>query len=352
MNEIITIIIPIYNTEKRLERCINSVILQTYSNLDIILIDDGSTDNSGYICDRFKERDNRIKVIHKKNEGVSIARNYGLTEAKGKFVMFLDSDDYLDKDICYKLLSFSEKNNCDIAITNKVFHINNRIVENVLYSEDEVVRSNHDKDIFLLDLFSKKYDDKINNVKYLSCGVTAKLFNLNLIKENNIKFLENCHYGEDVLFNLYAYQKATKIGYIRYNGYHFIVNSNSSTHKYKNYWEDSHKMFIESISNFIKIYNKDRRFLESLDMMRVTRISGLAVSYYFHYDNNKKFYEKYNEFIKFINQPEYKKSIKLVKFKLLTDNQKLIALLLKLKLFIIVAIIATIKSNKERCKNE
>ena len=100
MEDLITIIIPIYNVEKYLRECLDSVINQTYKKLQIILIDDGSNDNSGKICDEYKEKDNRIEVMHKANGGVSSARNAGLKIAKGDYITFVDGDDYLDKDYC------------------------------------------------------------------------------------------------------------------------------------------------------------------------------------------------------------------------------------------------------------
>ena len=99
MNDLISLIIPVYNTEQFLRRCLDSVINQTYKNLEIILIDDGSTDNSGKICDEYVLKDNRIKVLHIENGGPSYARNKGLEIAKGDYIGFVDSDDYVDKDI-------------------------------------------------------------------------------------------------------------------------------------------------------------------------------------------------------------------------------------------------------------
>lgn len=96
MNDLISLIIPIYNVEKYLDKCIETIINQTYSNIEIILVDDGSTDASGEISDIWKEKDKRIKVIHKENGGLSSARNAGIDIAKGKYIGFIDSDDYID----------------------------------------------------------------------------------------------------------------------------------------------------------------------------------------------------------------------------------------------------------------
>lgn len=149
--KLISVIVPIYNIEEYLEKCINSIINQTYDNLEIILVDDGSTDNSGNICDEYKKIDKRIKVIHKANGGLSSARNAGLDIARGDLIAFVDSDDYLestmyeelkdnmnkfDSDISacdfYKIKKNSKKRAIKIAKNNEVVFINKEIIYNTI----------------------------------------------------------------------------------------------------------------------------------------------------------------------------------------------------------------------------
>lgn len=114
----ISVVVPIYNVDKYLERCINSIINQTYKNLEIILVDDGSTDNSGKIADKYKKIDSRIKVIHKNNGGLSDARNKGIRIASGKYISFIDSDDYIAEDMISYLYKLIKNNNSEISICN------------------------------------------------------------------------------------------------------------------------------------------------------------------------------------------------------------------------------------------
>lgn len=118
MSPLITIIIPVYNVEQYLRRCLDSIVSQTYTNLEIILIDDGSPDNCPQICDDYAAKDNRITVIHKKNGGLSDARNAGLDVCKGKFISFVDSDDWIDKNYVKVLFDLLTETNTDIAIGN------------------------------------------------------------------------------------------------------------------------------------------------------------------------------------------------------------------------------------------
>ena len=112
----ISIITPVYNAEKYIERCVNSVLNQTYENIEFIIVNDGSTDNTAKILNRLKKNDSRIMVIHKKNEGVSKARNTALKKATGKYVLFVDADDWLESTMCEDLISHAEKNNSDVVI--------------------------------------------------------------------------------------------------------------------------------------------------------------------------------------------------------------------------------------------
>lgn len=116
---LITVIVPVFNVEKYLEKCVNSIINQEYDRLQIILVDDGSTDNSGMLCDEFSKKDNRIEVIHKNNGGLSSARNCGLDHADGDYIAFVDSDDYLDKDMYLNLLNACVSYNCEIAVCGR-----------------------------------------------------------------------------------------------------------------------------------------------------------------------------------------------------------------------------------------
>ena len=117
----VSIIVPVYNVEKYIEKCLNSLISQSYRNIEIILIDDGSKDNSGKICDKYKKKDPRIKVIHKENAGVSEARNSGIQKATGKYLCFVDADDFVMNDYIKYLHKLIAINCSDIAVCAKMF---------------------------------------------------------------------------------------------------------------------------------------------------------------------------------------------------------------------------------------
>lgn len=151
----ISIIIPIYNVEKYLNKCIDSILNQTYSDLEIILVDDGSTDKSSEICEYYKEIDNRIRVIHKKNGGLSEARNVGIDIAKGEYIAFLDSDDWADENLYKRLYQLSQKYSSDISMCSFKWVQNEKEVLNKI--DEEIVYSN-------LEALNKIYDKNYTNI--------------------------------------------------------------------------------------------------------------------------------------------------------------------------------------------
>lgn len=125
-NELVSIIVPIYKVEKFLEECITSLINQTYKNIEILLVDDGSPDKCGSICDNYAKKDNRIRVFHIENSGVSVARNKGLEESIGNWIIFVDGDDYVENTMVENLYNAAIKNNCDIVFGNYNITTNKR----------------------------------------------------------------------------------------------------------------------------------------------------------------------------------------------------------------------------------
>lgn len=145
MGSLISVIVPIYNVEKYLERCVNSILNQTYKNIEIILVDDGSPDKCPQICDKCKNIDSRVKVIHKENGGLSDARNYGLSIAKGKYISFVDSDDYIHEETYEKMIKVLELQNADIVCCginhvydNKIESIN---IEQRIYDDESAIEA-------------------------------------------------------------------------------------------------------------------------------------------------------------------------------------------------------------------
>lgn len=155
MKKLISVIVPVYNVEYYLDKCISSICKQTYTNLEIILVDDGSTDSSSVLCDKWEHKDNRIKVIHKENGGLSSARNAGIEIAKGEYVGFVDSDDFVDSNMYKCLLNNAIDNNADISICSYTFVNDDGSVISKEYSKSPIVSGNY-SNLQALSMLSKK----------------------------------------------------------------------------------------------------------------------------------------------------------------------------------------------------
>lgn len=185
----ISIIIPVFNVEKYLEQCINSVLQQSYHNFEVILVDDGSTDSSGSMCDSFAQKDTRVKVIHKTNGGLSDARNVGIKYVSGEYIMFLDSDDYWDSSQCLEFfVSKLRENKIDILTFRykKYIESEKRYVEclpsvneneiNSLFSKNEILRALLDHGLYLSSACNKilRTDFIKKNNLYFKVGITSE----------------------------------------------------------------------------------------------------------------------------------------------------------------------------------
>lgn len=220
----ISVIIPVYNVEKYLERCIESVINQTYNNIEIILIDDGSADKSGKICDYFSKIDSRIKVIHKKNGGLSDARNVGLQTASGDYIAFVDGDDWIEKDMYECLYNLICEYQADISMcaANSV-DFDGKIVDSGKFPDKG--KNYENITVYMGDEIIKAHLSKTNDI---NAGVWNKLYRRNII--NGIEFPKSKLY-EDV-FVMYKYlNRASKVVKTRSHKYNYFQREDSICRK-------------------------------------------------------------------------------------------------------------------------
>lgn len=186
---IVSIIIPVYNAEKVLDRCINSILVQTISDFEIILINDGSKDKSGEVCNNWAREDSKIRTFHKENGGASSARNVGLTQAIGDYVCFIDADDWIDPNYLETFFSYGEIDDA-IVIQDLTMHLSDQKIVNFCKLENRV--------------YSKSdYSDMFIDLRMLDLGFSVcKVYINKIIKENSISFNEKIHQAEDLLFFL------------------------------------------------------------------------------------------------------------------------------------------------------
>ncbi len=233
----ISVIVPVYNVEQYLSRCIDSILVQSFTDFELLLIDDGSTDKSGIICNEYAKTDKRIKVFYKKNGGVSSARNFGIDQAICDYIVFVDSDDYLHVDYLSNLIRYD----ADIVICGKTDFGSSS--ETYKYEKIKVDRENIGR--YLSRLIAES-----------PIGVPwGKLFKHEIINKNNIKFDESLFVGEDHVFVQEYLIHCQSIQFIDYTGYNYFCQSNIKNKYLFN--ENSGKIFIDKvICSFDKLCKK------------------------------------------------------------------------------------------------
>ncbi|WP_432737423.1 glycosyltransferase family 2 protein [Pediococcus pentosaceus] len=212
MNKLVSIVIPIYNVEDFLESCLNSVKNQSYKDIEVLLVDDGSKDNSKKICDEFIEIDDRFKYVYQKNSGVSSARNNGMRNARGEYITFVDGDDYLDKDHIEKMVNGLSQS--ELAISGR-----KNVTQNGIETEFK-----YDKDITF---DSKELIDQILKTGIVYSFPWNKIYKLKILHDNGIQFDESLDYGEDLVFNIQYALLTRKSTLITGSTYNYVHRENS-----------------------------------------------------------------------------------------------------------------------------
>lgn len=237
----LSIIVPVYNVEKYLPKCLESLIKQTLKDIEIICVNDGSMDNSLAILKEFASKDSRIRIIDNQHQGVAKTRNTGIEQSTGEYIGFVDSDDYIDIDFFEKLYNSATKSNSDIAIASILKHKNFFNIYNAKYTKEETAITIQDK--------IKLCEDK----KHFFFYAWNKIYHSGFIKENNIKFSEGQIY-EDVMFAIKALYYSNKIISVYGTKYHYIEHENSLT-KYKDKTGEKEHDLIKAYSELQEFCN-------------------------------------------------------------------------------------------------
>lgn len=256
----VSIVIPLYNCSKYLKKCLDSIISQDYPFLEIILIDDESTDDSGDICEQYASKDKRVTVIHQKKAGVATARNKGIELASGKYIVFFDSDDYVDSDFISFAVKKMESENLDLFNAGFYSEVHSDVItKDLITFQEKLYTSLEELKVDLVSLWDA----------HMLYNVWNKMYSLTLIKKHNLQF-PNMNFGEDMKFNISYLKFVNRFYNTDRCFYHYIKErSGSLTSKYKeNLFEirkAEYKEFVEYFNNLgIENYQEfnSRRFIE------------------------------------------------------------------------------------------
>jgi glycosyltransferase involved in cell wall biosynthesis len=343
----VSVIVPVYNSEKYLHNCIESIRNQSYKNFELILINDGSTDKSGEICNQYALRDNRIRVIHAKNNGPAAARNIGIENSKGEFIFFIDSDDFIENDALNLLIKSFRQHKADIIIGD-FRKIKKGIVENrndISFSGNKLLTKQD-----IID-YSRSYLKKPN--KYLLFAFSwGRLFKSSIIKTNNIFFNPDLHTFEDVAFNFYYLTYTNEVYFLKETIYSHTIYDNylSATMTIS---DNPKKLFgyeqaLVSISNFLQNNIADAEIKKEighayiyLTIIQLVRACGQINN------NNKK--NIFQLIQKLVNDSNLRDNLKF--YSPSKGDSRILPLLMKLKLIWPILLICRHKAYKRYRKH-
>lgn len=267
--EKVSIVVPVYNVEKYLKRCVESLLNQTYSNIEIILVDDGSSDHCPVLCDNYAKKDDRVIVIHKKNGGLSDARNCGLLKASGEYILYVDSDDYIERDSCEKLI-VGMIENVDVVVgaynelrSNKIIEKrHSNLSQNRIYNAKEYVIS------------AIKCDEWY-------APAWLNLYRKSFLIENNLYYKVG-FYFEDIEMLPRLFLANPKVTYVDYSFYNYVIRENSIMTSQET--PEKVQMSLEIYSNWMKLFSKVD------DQLYKTYLYGILIKYYIATARQRKFY--------------------------------------------------------------
>lgn len=336
MDSLISIIVPVYNTENYLEKCLYSLVNQTYKNIEIIIVDDGSPDNSMNIIQKFVLADNRVKVISQKNQGLSGARNTGMNNTNGDYIMFIDSDDWIEIDTCEKAINASEKYNADVVFWSYIKEFSNSQKDNYLFDKTEIIWS--EKNINQL---SRRMvglvGDELANPQSIDNLVTAwgKLYKKSVI--GDVRFTDTKIIGtEDALFNIEVFLGINSAVYIPDLLSHYRKDNESSlTHNYKKKLVSRWREMYSRIKFLLDRNDMSREYYDALKNRICFGLIGLGIN--LSEDKKMSFKEKKKEIYNILSMKHYQIALKdldfsylpiqwKVFFKLAKDNNALLLL--------------------------
>lgn len=310
----VSVVVPVYKVENYLRSCVNSILNQSLRDIELILVDDGSPDGSGKICDEFAAVDKRVKVIHKKNAGVGAARNDGLKIATGEWVIFGDSDDWFELDAFEKLVTIGEKSGADVVFGD-VYLVENGIKKKVEFYKDEISTSNADiKNKLIAAVFSRGYcyNPPEEGKAFGYGGPWNKIVRRTLLSENNLAFDTSVRgIFDDLIYTAYIFGYSERIVYTHTVVYNYRHVTTSITRTYKpDFLEINHSIFA-AWEEFLKKFGFETEMEQPFYANVIRRFGVLLGLYFFNPKNTMPFGEQLTELKAVLKEEPYATAFKM-----------------------------------------
>lgn len=313
---LISVIIPVYNVEQYLSQCLDSILNQTYQNIELVCVNDGSPDNCGQILEKYAAMDERILVIAQKNQGLSGARNTGMRYAHGEYIMFVDSDDWIEAETCEVAVSAALKYGADLVMWSYVREFEDESKEKFMFWEHETVFDSKQVKTQLHRRLCGLYGEELRHPEYANAIETAwgKLYLAKNLLNNHVEFVDTKKIGtEDALFNLYALGYVQKAVYLRRCFNHYRkTNSGSLTSTYKAKLFDQWQVLFDLMNRYINDNHLSQEYADALNNRIALSILGLGLNIM---DADVSALKKVKMLNDIVSHPRYMEAYKKLKLK-------------------------------------
>ena len=332
----VSILIPVYKVpEKLLRQCLDSVVNQTLEDIEAVVVDDGSPDRCGQICDEYAKKDPRIKVIHKQNEGLSAARNTAFDAAQGEYITFLDGDDYLENDACETAYSVAKREQVQLVFWNQYTEFSHG---------RRLVKSMGDGDTSFSEEDCKELQIRVLDFNGRIAQAFSKLIGRSFLRKNDIRHINALKQGaEGIVFNMDLFDKLESAYYLDKPLLHYTYNENSISHTPS---EGNYYLIVrcfEYIEQFIQRSQNKDKLEEKLYNRMLYIIVTTAITGYFNPVNKDMYKNKVSKFKKFLSEPLVKKSLQKANFNGVSIQRRLIIETIKLRQFWLLPILGKIR---------
>ena len=331
----VSFIIPAYQVEKYIVDCIKSILNQTKDNFEIIIVDDGSVDNTLEIIREYADRDSRITVIHQENQGVASARNVGIDIAKGEWICFVDGDDFISPFLIEEYLPYLVLENDVCFISYLDVDENRKEISRNCEREKKVISFWDQSDFreFQLATFNRDFKGKYDYHK-IKLAMPGKFYRRKFILENNIRFPLGVSTGEDAVFNLYVYRMANRGVGLDVPLYYHRVWKHSVSHKYNSNAEYDFSKLHNELDKFINSDNNPQYFQKALDERKIWSLGFCCILNYCHINNPKPYQKRRQEFLAAYDK--YESVIKQVELQNFRIKKQILFWLMKRKQFALI----------------
>lgn len=347
----LSVIVPMYNVEIYLRQCIESIINQTYKELEIILVDDGSPDKCGHIADEYAQIDKRIKVVHQQNKGLAAARNVGLSIATGDYIAFVDSDDFISTNMYKEMIEFTD-DKPDVILCNYYRVIGGNVIDDGRMFDNAILeREEHLRGVLYGELgnyeaisFLRPNTRKICNVFVMPWN---KLYRKDFLNKYQLKYDEELQAHEDTWFNFQVYQYTKKIVTLNNKLYYARMNSQSITRKFKANRVELNEKLVSRIVNTLGkdyFYKKNDILTQSAYLCVLKYLISDIKDYFCNQSNYDSFVNKCKQLSILIKQKNYKQAIYNIDLKLLTIRQKWSIKFLRIHAYSIVLLFSLVRN--------